>query len=300
MPRAWADLAHHDVFVRGIRVHVVEAGRGPALVLQHGFPQDWHCWEAVLTPLAQHYRVICPDMRGFGQSDAPPYGYDKEGLAQDVLAVCDALEVERFSLVGHDWGGVVSFIAALRAAERIDRLVLINTAHLFWLIDARFLLALRGFWYMPLIAIPLVGPWLLRRRWFTDALLAWVHPGLEWDAAARRNYLEPLRQPARASASRRLYGRFVLFEFAEILGGRYKQERLQTPTLLLHGDGDRAVRTPVVRGYEPYADDMRVELIPGAGHFVLDEEPELVARRLLAFLGTESKKELLAPAGSSR
>lgn len=277
-------LTHHEVRVRGIRVHVVEAGEGPALVLQHGFPQDWHCWTSVIGALAEHHRVICPDMRGFGQSDAPPFGYEKETLAQDLLAVVDALGVQRFSLAGHDWGGVVSFIAALRAPARIDRLVLLNTAHLFWQIDAAFARAIRGFWYMPLVGTPLLGPWLLRRRKFLSIALGWAHPGLAWDAEERQHYLGQFDQRARRSAARRLYGSYAFREVAEIVRGRYKRERLTVPTLMLHGDGDRAIRPPLIRGHEPYADDLRVELISGAGHFVVEAEPERVATKILEFL----------------
>lgn len=278
-------LTHHELEVRGIRVHAVEAGEGPALVLQHGFPQDWYCWAHVIAPLAERHRVICPDMRGFGRSEAPPFGYDKEGLAQDLLAVTAALGAERFSLAGHDWGGVVAFIAALRAPERVERLVLMNTAHLFWRVDPAFLVALGGFWYMPLIGAPLLGPWLLRRPRFRGAVLGWAHPGLRWDAVERSHYIDQLGERARLSASRRLYGSFVFRELAENLRGRYRREHLTVPALLLHGDGDRAVRAPILRGFEPYADDMRVELVPGAGHFIAEAEPELVARAILDFVG---------------
>lgn len=283
MTAAQPELTHHQIEVGGIRIHAVEAGEGPALVLQHGFPQDWHCWAKVIAPLSDRHRVICPDMRGFGRTDAPPFGYDKECLAQDLLAVTAALGAERFALAGHDWGGVVSFIAALRAPERVERLVLLNTAHLFWQVDAAFVLALRGFWYMPLVGTPLLGPWLLRRRRFQDAVLGWAHPGLDWDAGERDRYLGMVCERARAGASRRLYGTFVFRELAEILRGRYRREHLTVPTLLLHGDADRAVRAPLLRGFEPFADEMRVELVPGAGHFVAEAEPELVARAILAF-----------------
>jgi pimeloyl-ACP methyl ester carboxylesterase len=265
-------------------VLVVEAGDGPPLVLQHGFPQDWRSWQAVIPILAERFRVICPDMRGFGESDAPPWGYDKEGLAQDLLAVCDALGVDRFALAGHDWGGVVCFIAALRAPERVERLILLNTAHGFWQVDLEFLLALRGFWYMPLIGAPLLGSRLIRTTWFQRTVLGWADPGLAWDPATSEAFLGPLRaQPARASASRRLYGRFVFSELAEMLRGRYLRERLTVPTLFLHGTADRAIRPAVLRGYEPHADDLRIELVPGAGHFLCDAEPELVAGRMIEF-----------------
>lgn len=280
-----AAVTHRHVEVRGIRVHVVEAGDGPPLVLQHGFPQDWHCWEAVLPALARHHRVICPDMRGFGHTDAPPWGYDKEGLAQDLLAVTAALGVERFALAGHDWGGVAAFIAALRAPERVQRLVLLNTAHGFWDVDATFFLGLRGFWYMPLLATPLLGSALMRTRWFPRAVLRRVHPGLAWDEAAYETYLASIReQGARASASRRLYTTFVVSEFKEMARGRYKRERLTVPTLHLHGTADRAVRLRTLRGFEAYADDMRLEFLEGSGHFVVDDEPQIVADRILEFL----------------
>jgi pimeloyl-ACP methyl ester carboxylesterase len=283
------DLTHHRVHVRGIGIHVVEAGEGPPLVLQHGFPQDWRSWQAVIPILAEHFRVICPDMRGFGESEAPAWGYDKEGLAQDLLAVCDALEVERFALAGHDWGGVVSFIAAVRAPERVERLILLNTAHGFWNVDPNFVLALRGFWYMPLIGTPVLGSALIRTRSFQRLVLSWADPDLDWDAATTDAFLTPLRnEPARASAARRLYGRFVFGgEFAEILRGRYTRERLTVPTLLLHGTADRAIRPAILRGHEPYAAQLRVEFIPGAGHFLCDAAPERVAARVIKFVAAD-------------
>lgn len=296
MPAALPELLHHDVEVRGVRVHVVEAVSDPthpALVLQHGFPQDWYCWASVIAPLAEHHRVICPDMRGFGASEAPPFGYEKEALAQDLLAVCDALGVERFSLAGHDWGGAVAFITALRAPERVERLVLLNTLHLFWKVDATLAWALRGFWYMPLLGTPLLGPWLLRREWFRRVTLGWAHPGLVWDAEEHRRYIGQFDNRARRSAARRLYGTFVFKELAEVLRGRYKRERLTVPTLFLHGDGDRAVREPLIRGHEPYADDLRVEIVSGAGHFVVEDASAVVARRILDFVGVpNNEKEL--------
>ena len=73
-------------------------------------------------------------------------------------------------------------------------------------------------------------------------------------------------------------------ELAEVIRGRYKHERLTVPTLFLLGTGDRAVRTEILRGYEPYCDDLRIELLRGSGHFVCDAEPEVVTERMLDFL----------------
>ena len=278
-------VTHRYVEARGLRVHVAEAGNGPPLVLQHGWPQHWYAWHAILPALAERFRVICPDMRGFGWTDAPADGYDKDGLAEDLLAVCDALGIERFSLAGHDWGGYVSFIVAMRWPERVERLVLLNTGHGFVKVDLRLLRAQLGFWYMPIIGTPVLGPALVRRGAIVRAIVRWAHPGgVPWDDASWEMYLASLRERARARATQRLYGRFVAREFPRVLLGRWKRERLTVPTLFLHGAADRILRPDFLRGYERYADDLRLEMLAGAGHFVCDAEPERVAQRMIAFL----------------
>lgn len=277
-------LRQHHVQVRGLRIHVTEAGDGPALLLQHGWPEDWRCWERVIPALSERFRVICPDMRGFGASDAPASGYGKESVARDLLGVADALDIERFHLGGHDWGGIAAFIAALRAPERVERLVLLNTAHLFFRLDWRLLVAMRGFWYQPIIALPAIGPWLLQRGGLTRVLSRWADPHLAWDTATEAAYVQTLREPARARASRRLYASFVTRELPAILRGRYRGERLTTPTLFLHGLDDRVVRPDLLRGYEDHADDLQLEFVPGAGHFICQSHPALVSERMLGFL----------------
>jgi pimeloyl-ACP methyl ester carboxylesterase len=169
-------VEHRYVEARGLRVHVAEAGGGPPLVLQHGWPQHWYAWRPLIPAPVQRFRVICPDMRGFGWTDAPTGGSDKEGLAQDLLAVCDALGLERFALAGHDWGGFVAFVAAIRAPQRVERLVTMNTGHGFLKPDLRLLRALLGFWYMPIIGSPGVGAVLVRRGRIVRAIVRWGHP----------------------------------------------------------------------------------------------------------------------------
>jgi pimeloyl-ACP methyl ester carboxylesterase len=287
-PPSLPGVTHRYVVARGMRVHVAEAGSGPAIVLQHGWPQHWYAWHAIIPVLAERFRVICPDMRGFGWTDAPAGGYDKDELAKDLLAVCDALGVEQFALAGHDWGGYVAFIVAMRWPARVDRLVMLNTGHGFVKVDLRLLRAQLGFWYMPIIGTPGLGPALVRRGGIVRAIVGWAHPGgVPWDAATWAMYLAPLREHARAHATQRLYGRFVAREFPSVLLGRWKRMRLTVPTLFLHGAADRVLRPDFLRGYQPYADDFRLEILPGVGHFLCDQEPERVAHHMLAFLGPE-------------
>ena len=119
-------VTHRDVEAAGIRFHVAEAGEGEPVVLLHGWPQNWYCWRKVMPLLAPERRVICPDMRGFGWSDAPPGRYDKQTMADDLIALLDALELERVDLIAHDWGAWAGFIACLDHPERIRRYLALN------------------------------------------------------------------------------------------------------------------------------------------------------------------------------
>src|SRR5947208_512585 len=114
-------VSHSFHEVRGVRLHVAEAGEGEPLVLLHGWPENWWCWRKIIGPLAESgYRVVAPDMRGYGWSDPAPDGYDKESLERDLIALLDALGLDRVQLIGHDWGGWVGFLACLNHPERIE------------------------------------------------------------------------------------------------------------------------------------------------------------------------------------
>lgn len=279
-------VEHRFVDLPGLRMHVAEAGHGDPIVLLHGFPQHWWEWRKVIPGLAERYRVICPDLRGFGWSDAPPGRYEKEELAADIIALLDALELDRVKLVGHDWGGFIGFLLCLRYPERFDRYLALNIAHPFIVVDGRTLGTLWRFWYQQVIAAPGLGARLLGRgeQRFPRFLYRWgtVDPSA-WSAQDTELFLAHLREPARARAGVALYRTFLLREFLPIMRGRYKATRLSTPTLLLHGTGDPVLRPAFLRGYEAYADDMTLELIDGVGHFIADEAPELVLERALDF-----------------
>ena len=289
-------VEHRYVSAGGLCMHVALAGngqgRGLPLVLLHGWPQHWWCWRHLIAPLARSHRVIAPDLRGHGWSDAPAAGYDKETLASDVLALLDALELERVGLIGHDWGGWVGFLLCLRAPERFERYLALNTGHPWPSADARNLLSLWRFAYQPMVGAPAVGPWLLRTQ--ADRLMERLRDGAArpeaFTDADLAIFAERLRDPARAHASSLLYRTFVLSEQLPIALGRYRSQRLRTPTRMLFGTQDPVLTPRMLEGYEPHADDMSVELVDDAGHFIAEDRPELVAERALAFFaaGTSS------------
>ena len=277
-------VEHRFVEVGGLRFHVAEAGEGDPVVLLHGWPQNWWEWRRLIPLLADRYRLICPDTRGSGWSDAPESGYDKDTMARDILGLMDALELDRVRMVGHDVGGYLGFLICLRAPERVVRYVSLNTGHPFGRPTLAALGTFWRFWYWPVNGAPIVGPSLIRHAFFSRALRSWftaVQAG--WSSEDTDVFLAPWEEPARALAASKTYRTYLLVDAPRVLSGRYRKTRLTVPTLMLHGIEDKILREPFLRGFEPFADDMTLELVPGAGHFIADEKPELVAERVLGF-----------------
>jgi pimeloyl-ACP methyl ester carboxylesterase len=128
-----AELKHAFVEVAaGVRLHYVEAGTGPLVVLLHGFPEFWFSWRHQLPALANAgFRVVAVDQRGYNLSDKPRGldAYRTSVLAQDVARVIERLGVDRASVVGHDWGGGIAWTFAMGYPERLDRLAILNAPH---------------------------------------------------------------------------------------------------------------------------------------------------------------------------
>lgn len=277
-------VEHRFVEVGDLRIHVAEAGEGDPLVLLHGWPQNWWEWRRLIPRLTDYYRVICLDTRGSGWSDAPKTGYDKETMAEDVLGAFDKLGLDRVQMVGHDVGGFLGFLICLRAPERVVRYVSLNTGHPYVRPTPAALGTFWRFWYWPINGAPLLGPFLIRHGFFSRALSRWfTSDRAGWSAEDVEAFLAPWREPDRALAASKTYRTYLITDSPRVLLGRYRPTRLTVPTLMLHGAEDRILREPFLRGFEPFANDMTLELVPGAGHFIAEEKPELVAERVLAF-----------------
>jgi len=278
-------VTHRTVRARGLDFHVAEAGAGDNVVLcLHGWPQHWYEWRHLLPALAEEHRVLALDQRGFGWSDAPPRGYEKESLADDALAVLDALGIEQVDLVGHDWGGWIGFLLCLKAPARIRRFLPLNILHP-WLTSRRAILPYAWrFTYQLVVMAPLLGYQLQRRTKFIERIfLRGSTDRSAWDEATISVFAENLGEPARARAGVQMYRVFQLHEVGPMLRGRYADARLTVPTRMLFGARDPILRPQLLAGYERHADRMEVELVPECGHFIADERPQLVAERARQF-----------------
>lgn len=276
-------VTHRFVTVNGLNWHLAEAGSGEPILMLHGWPQHWYMWRYQIPHLAQHYAVICPDLRGFGWSDAPATGYEKEQLVDDIIALLDTLKLKRIRLMAHDWGGWVAFLLCLRQPERIQCYLALNIPHPFQTLDSR-TLHLWRFWYQWVIASPFLGKWLIQHQsGFVRQLLQWGVVNKTWSDDEIVAYTSRLQEQARAYASVCLYRSFLLREFIPIIRGRYRSSRLSTPTLIFFGTRDFALAPELLKGYEPYADNLKIELVPNCGHFIAEDQPELVTKRALEF-----------------
>jgi pimeloyl-ACP methyl ester carboxylesterase len=286
-PPALPGLTHEHVEIPGVRVHVALAGPvgAPPVVLLHGWPQHWWAWRHVIPALAETHRVVAPDLRGFGWSSVPESGYEKEQLAGDLLALLDAMGLDRVGLVGHDWGAWTAFLAALRAPERFRALLALSMPPPF----GRRRAARAGMWrlgYQAVLATPVAGPALLRSRpeVVQRGILSCATQTRHLTDAARGMYARRLQEPARAEASSQLYRTFLTRELPALARGRYDDARLRVPALVLGGAEDPIVRPAMLDAPSARADALRTEIVSGCGHFLPEERPDLViagARELI-------------------
>lgn len=283
-PPSIPGVVHRSVDVNGVRLHYVEAGQGEPLVLVHGFPQNWYMWRKVIPELAKHYRVIAPDMRGAGASDAPATGYGKAQIADEIAAFMDAVGAPRAKVMAHDWGGFIGFLLAMRHPEKVERYLALNIATP-WPTKQ----ALPDAWrmvYQPVLATPVLGAALLRSETVIRSMLEQAGHRDVWSDADVAAFADQYRDPAHSAAGSAMYRTFLSREFLPWARGAYRDTRLEVPTLLLVGEHDPVIRPSVVAGFERHARDMRAEFVPDAGHFLAEERPDVVVDRALAFFGT--------------
>jgi len=200
-----------------------------------------------------------------------------------VLAVLDALGIDRVKLVGHDWGGWIGFLLCLRAPQRFERFLALNIVPPWINLRATIGHAWR-FWYQQLVLTPGVGYQLHVRGDFVKRVLVGGSVIKEgWDAETLAIFADRYTDPARARAAVQMYRVFNWRELLPLLRGRYADKRLTVPTRLVFGSDDFVLRPEMLSGYQRHADEMDVVLVPGCGHFIADEMPDLVAAHAREF-----------------
>jgi pimeloyl-ACP methyl ester carboxylesterase len=264
----------HDL-PTGVRIHLAAAGPAdaPVVLAQHGWPQHWWSWREVIAELGDEFRVLCPDMRGFGWSGRPADDdFRKQRVAEDLVALLDVLGLEQVRLVGHDWGGWAAIVAGVTAPERFSGVLVLSVGHP-WAPPA---VGLKHGWrmaYQVPLAAPKLGKRVVRDGRFPRAMLIKGRAdGRRWTDEELETYLAVLREPEVADASSKLYRAFLT---RELTSRAFAHHRFAMPARLVMGDHEP---------FRAFAEGFRgeVDIVPGAGHFLPEEAPEAVAERIRA------------------
>lgn len=282
---------HRFVAANGARFHVAEAGEGPLVMLLHGFPQNWWCWRAQITGLADAgYRVAAMDLRGYGASDKPPRGYDTPTLAADVAAVVRSLGEPAAAVVGHDWGGWIAWsMPSLEPA--VTRAVgAVSMAHPLRLRAA--LLTSHAQRRASSHVWAYQQPWRPERQLVRDGeverlLRRWGGPGWPNDPELVATYALAMRVPFVAHSALEYY-RWVVRSQLRSDGRGFAaaiDRPITVPVLQLHGAADPCILPVTAEGSRPWVKGpLRSVTLAGAGHFLPEERADDVTGHLLDWL----------------
>ena len=259
-----------------MRFHVTEAGPpdGRPVLALHGYPQHHYEWRDLLADPPAGLRIIAPDLPGYGWSGPAPHKWAKEDVATDVLALMDAMGLDRVLLAGHDWGGHIGYLMVLRAPERFDGYLVMNIWHPWQRARSAIPHLWRLYYQLPIATF---GVPLHRHTKMVNFLIT---GGSEIDPADARIFADRFRDPVCAQAGRDTYRTFLLHDLPG--SARKPEERRATvPIRVLLGTRDPVVVLSMVSPETARADDYTLETVD-ATHFVVDERPDLVRKKLIA------------------
>lgn len=312
-------LVHRMVETNGVRLHCAIDGDGPLVILLHGFPECWYSWRHQLAALAPVCRVVAPDLRGYNESERPQSvdAYRTDVLVEDVLGLVRAFGEEEATIVGHDWGGAIAWLFATRHPEATRRLAVLNCPHPAIMAEhlRRNPRQLLRSWYMFFFQIPWLPETLLglNRAWaiadgirrsavqahrLTDDDLEYLRDAASRPGALKAaiNYYRAMfRSPEALATLPPWLRRFLYGDSAPVRAMPSTVDewpRIQCPTLLIWGERDVALGRELIAGTERLvAAPFTLRLVPDAGHWVQQEQPEVVNATLLEFLGTAAFTE---------
>ena len=271
----------------GLRQHVVIGGDGPPLLLVHGWPETWYAWRLLMPALARDFTLIAVDQRGIGLTDKPQDGYDAATLARDLAALMDALGHQRFAVVGHDTGYIISYALAADHRDRVDRLVVAEIPGAPGVADAPGLFVPEPLnnklWHIPFnrvndeLIVDMV-------RSNADAYYRYEYAiqggGATLPDYAIEYYVSLYNRDK--DVLRASFGLYRAWDATLTQNEERKKTLLTIPVLGIGGENSWGPAPAA--GMTPAANDVQTAVIPGAGHWVAEQAPEEMLAALTPFL----------------
>jgi pimeloyl-ACP methyl ester carboxylesterase len=268
-----------ELTINGLRFHVIVEGEGAPVVLLHGFPDTSHVWRhQILALVRAGYRVIAPDLRGRGQTEAPAHveDYRLTNSVSDVAAILDALGVTRAHVVAHDWGAAVGWLFAALMPQRIEHLAALSVANPAARGRAD-LAALQKGWYRLLFLFPEIERVLQQDDWY-------LLRALFGEAKDLDRYLAGLSAPGALTAGLNWYRANMSIE--RLAAPPPDLPPVQAPTLGVFGMRDPFLtEEAMARSGETVRGSWRYERFDEAGHWIQLDAPDRLNALLLEFLG---------------
>jgi pimeloyl-ACP methyl ester carboxylesterase len=280
LPVAAADIEskvkHGYADSQGVKIHYATVGSGPLVVMIHGFPDYWYTWRDQMEGLSDRFQLVAIDQRGYNLSDKPAAveNYDMRLLVGDVIAVIKHFGKDKAIIVGHDWGGAVSWNLAINAPQFVEKLIILNLPHP------------RGL-SRELAHNPeqQKSSEYARRFQMEGAEKSLTAEGLAFwvkDPAAKAKYIEAFKRSdlgAMLNYYKRNYPREPYVEDTSPL------KKVQCPVLMIHGLKDTALLAPALNNNWDYVQqDLTLVTVPDAGHFVQADASDFVTKTMRMWL----------------
>lgn len=280
-------IEHRFIEAAGARFHVAIAGEGPPLLLLHGWPEFWLSWEPVMQRLAGRFRLIAPDLRGFGQSDKPARDWGAADHAADMLAVLDALGVERAGIVGHDVGGAVIQSLARLAPERCSGLFLFDFVHpgigpALGTPDRLTEIWYQSFNQLPVAVAMMEGNEPATRAYFSHIIRHWCHRKDAFDEVMDA-FIANFMRPGNLAGGFGWYRAAHAGRLATMRGETVPLPPITTPTCVRWGEHDPVLPFAFARRLGETFSSLDFEMFGGVGHFPHKEDPDRAAAEIGRF-----------------
>ena len=283
------DLKHEYIETNGINMHYVTKGQGKLVVLLHGFPEFWYSWRRQISAIgSEKFKVIAPDLRGYGKTDKPEgvENYKVSVLAKDVLGLIHSLGEEKAVIVGHDWGGAIAWHFAQTLPEQTEKLIILNCPPPSALKQeiSKNPDQQRRSTYIKFFQQKNVPERTLSANNYAGLKMALTSLAVKKDIFSDEDlekYVEALKLPALSCAINYYRASYQFPPDKET-----EKLKVKSPTMVIWGEQDNALGKELTEHIPNFIEgEYKIHYIPSAGHWVQHEEPELVNKYILEFLG---------------